>query len=346
MIGVTLGDPAGIGPEIVVSALADPRRRAWARFQVYGVNDVLSLAADRLGIEPFWHRVEQGSPRSERSLEEPVVILDHERFPDLLDLEATPSRMAGLASKAFVEHAIEDALRPPGHPRRLDALVTAPISKAAWSLAGYDWPGHTELLTRRTGARRVAMMFCSPGLRVVLATGHLPLMDLRNVLTIGRIFDAIDLGHEACRTLEVPHPRIAVAGLNPHASEAGRFGDEEERLVEPAVRMARETGIDVSGPHSPDSVFRQALDGDFDLVVALHHDQGLIPFKLQDRGASVHWTVGLPIHRTSPDHGTAFDLAGRGVADSASMGAAIDLAIQLAGPTEIPDPLSTPGRHT
>jgi 4-hydroxythreonine-4-phosphate dehydrogenase len=174
------------------------------------------------------------------------------------------------------------------------------------------------------------MMFDSPRLRVVLATTHLPLMDIRNVLTIGRVFDAIDLGHEACRELGLPRPRVAVTGLNPHAGEAGQIGDEEERLITPAIRVARDGGIDVEGPFPADTLFIRAAAGDFDLVVAMYHDQGLIPVKLLGWDKAVNLTLGLPIIRTSPDHGTAFDIVGRNRASAGSMRAAIDLAARLA----------------
>ena len=174
------------------------------------------------------------------------------------------------------------------------------------------------------------MFFESPRLRVILATIHVPLMDLRNLLTIGSVFDPIDLGHQACLDLGIAAPRIAVAGLNPHAGESGLFGDEETRVIEPAIRMARDAGIDVHGPLPGDSVFREAIEGRWDLVVAMYHDQGLIPMKLAQHRSAVNWTVGLPFVRTSPDHGTAYDIAGTGKADSGSMEAAIRLATHLA----------------
>lgn len=174
------------------------------------------------------------------------------------------------------------------------------------------------------------MMFEAPRLKVVLATVHLPLMDIRNVLTIGRVFDPIDLGHQACLTLGIEDPRIAVCGLNPHAGEGGLLGDEEERIIRPAVDMARRAGINASGPWPADTIFADALHGRFDLVVAMYHDQGLIPLKLLERGSAANWTIGPPVVRTSPDHGTAFDIAGTNQADPGSMHAAIDLAIRLA----------------
>jgi len=335
VIGITMGDPLGIGPEVVVKALDDPTLRKSARFVVYGRNARLTLAADRSRIHPLWFRVAAGSDRAHEPLLGDVTVLDYATDADedepIAALTPGPTRAGGLASKRFVEDAVTDALRPAGDPRRIDAIVTGPISKESWSLAGFRWPGHTELLASRTRAKRHAMMFVSPRLRVALATAHLPLMDVRNVLTIGRVFDPIELGHELCRRLGIARPVIAVAGLNPHAGENGLFGDEEIRVIGPAIEAARRQGIDARGPLPGDTVFLAAANGTYDLVVAMYHDQGLIPVKLLDRDRAVNVTVGLPIVRTSPDHGTAFDIAGRGVADPGSMRAAIELAIRLAG---------------
>jgi 4-hydroxythreonine-4-phosphate dehydrogenase len=215
-------------------------------------------------------------------------------------------------------------------------MVTGPISKHAWHLAGPlagrgRFPGHTEMLQSRYHAKRVVMMFRAPKFCVSLATAHVPLMDVRDVMTIGRVYDAIDLGAEGCRRLGIAEPRIAVCGLNPHAGEAGLMGDEESRLIEPAIQVAVEQGLRVRGPFPGDTIFGRALAGEFDLVVAMYHDQGLIPVKLLDRDASVNITMGLPTVRTSPDHGTAFDIAGKGRAEAGSMIAAIDTAVRMVG---------------
>jgi 4-phospho-D-threonate 3-dehydrogenase / 4-phospho-D-erythronate 3-dehydrogenase len=241
------------------------------------------------------------------------------------------SRTQGELSYRLVEDAVAAAKRPVGDPLRVDAIVTGPISKQAWKLAGHgQFPGHTELLAARFGGKRHGMMFVSPVLRVILATAHIPLMDIRNALTIGKVFDAIDLGHQACLRLGIPRPRIAVCGLNPHAGEGGMLGDEDQRLIEPAIRAAVEGGMDARGPFPADTIFNAAVKGEFDLVVAMYHDQGLIPLKLLARDSAVNVTVGLPVIRTSPDHGTAFDIAGRNKADPGSMRAAIELAISMA----------------
>ncbi len=329
-IGITMGDPAGIGPEIVVKALADQRIRDLGRFVVYGLNELMAYAADQLEIDPCWYRVQHDSPRTNRPISENVVVLDFDEFDGFIPSPRRPSKPGGVASKAFVEEAIADAKRLRNDPRRLDCLVTGPICKQAWHMAGYNWPGHTELLAHRTRAKRHAMMFVSPRLRVILATAHVPLNDIRDVLTIGKVFDAIDLGHEACRELGIEDPAIAVAALNPHAGEGGFLGDEEQRLIEPAIRVAREAGINVKGPLAADTLFIEAAAGTYDLVVAMYHDQGLIPVKLLGWNAAANWTVGLPIVRTSPDHGTALNIAGTNSASEGSIRTAIELAARLA----------------
>lgn len=346
-IGITMGDPAGVGAEVIVKALADPAIRALGRFVIFGLNELLAYAADLAEIEPYWWR---DQPERLRPYDHDIVVLDFDEFSMLgLDVRA-PSKPGGVASMRFVQEAVKAALG-----KRIDAMVTAPICKESWQLAGHTrWPGHTEFLAEKTKARRHAMMFVAPppaaspagsahapaphglishhhGLRVVLCTIHEPLFDLRNMFKIGTVFDPIDLGHEALRDwLGVEKPRIAVCGLNPHAGENGQFGDEEKRIIEPAIMMARQQGMDVHGPFSADTIFLKAAQGGFDLVVAMYHDQGLIPIKLLDFHNSVNMTLGLPIVRTSVDHGTAFDIVGKNKADPGSMKAAITLACQIA----------------
>ena len=325
-----MGDPAGIGPEVIVKTLADRKIRRLARFVVYGLNEILTYAADQIEIDPFWYRVQHDSNRTDRPIYDDMVVLDYDEFDGLITAPRHPTKLSGLSSKTFVEDAIADAMLPADHVRHVDAIVTGPISKQSWHLAGFNWPGHTELLAHRTKTRRHVMMFTSPRLKVALATTHLPLGKLRDVLTIGKVFDPIDLGHQACRDLGIDKPKVAVTGLNPHAGEDGAFGDEEDRLIKPAIDMAISAGIDVSGPFPADTLFIRAAAGDFDLVVAMYHDQGLIPVKLLGWDKAVNWTLGLPIIRTSPDHGTAFDIAGKNKASAGSMIAAVELAATLA----------------
>ena len=226
----------------------------------------------------------------------------------------------------FVRDATADALSG-----KLDAIVTAPINKESWSLAGYKkHAGHTELLTELCKAKRSAMMFVGGPLRVVLATIHEPLLELRHRFKIGTVFEPIDLANDALKKwFGISHPKIAVAALNPHASDGGRFGDEEERIIAPAILMAQEAGIDVVGPFPADTLFYQALDGRYDVIAAMYHDQGLIPVKMTAFDKAVNVTIGLPIIRTSVDHGTAYDIAGQNRAKAENMMAAIRTACEM-----------------
>jgi 4-phospho-D-threonate 3-dehydrogenase / 4-phospho-D-erythronate 3-dehydrogenase len=323
-IGITMGEPAGIGPEVIVKALADPVLRHKAHFIVYGMNELLHYAADIAEFDVFWWR-DQFNGRL-RNYPHDVVVVDYDQYSMLGTAVRAPSKMGGEASMRFCLDAIEAANR-----KLIDAVVTGPIAKESWKLAGFNYPGHTELFAQRTGSRRYAMMFAGGPLKVVLATVHMPLMGLWGRLNIGAVFQPIELVHQALvEWFDIPKPRIAVCGLNPHASENGQFGDEEERIISPAILMARDQGADVTGPYPPDTIFLKARDGHFDAVVAMYHDQGLIPVKLLAFDQAVNITLGLPIIRTSPDHCTAFDIVGRNRANPGSMRAAIELAIDLA----------------
>lgn len=322
-IAITMGEPAGIGPEVVVKALSDPVLRHRARYIIYGMNELLSYAADLAEFDVFWWR-DQYNGRL-RSYPHDVVVVDYDMYSMLGSAIKSPSKMGGEASMRFCVDAIEAAQR-----KLVDAVVTAPIAKESWKLAGYPFPGHTELFAARTNARHYAMMFAGGPLKVILATVHVPLNSLWGRLNIGAVFHPIELLHQTLvEWFDIEKPRIAVAGVNPHASENGQFGDEEERIISPAIQMAREQGIDATGPYPPDTVFLAARDGKFDAVVAMYHDQGLIPVKLLAFDRAVNLTVGLPIVRTSPDHGTAFDIVGRNRANPGSMRAAIEMAIDL-----------------
>jgi 4-hydroxythreonine-4-phosphate dehydrogenase len=329
VIAITMGDPAGIGAEVIVKALADPDIRGLARFVIYGMNEQMSYAADLAELEPFWWRLQHDSPRAAFDLVHDVVVLDYDEISLLVNSHAKPTRQGGVASLRFIDDAISAAMKGPGDAGRVDAVVTAPICKESWMLAGCKFPGHTELFAHRTKAKRVCMMFNAPKLNVVLATVHIALMDVRNKLTIGSVFDPIDLGHAACRRMGIEKPRIAVCGLNPHASENGMFGDEEERIITPAIEMARSHGIDARGPFPGDTIFIDAVAGKYDLVVAMYHDQGLIPVKLLGWEDAVNVSLGLPIVRTSVDHGTAFNIVGQNKAHAGSMKAAIRLAVKM-----------------
>jgi 4-hydroxythreonine-4-phosphate dehydrogenase len=243
-------------------------------------------------------------------------------------IEVVPGVLSALAGRVaydVIVRAVGDALRG-----EVQAIATAPVNKEAFRLAGVPWNGHTDLLAHLTGASHVAMMFESEALRVVLATVHIPLVEVPRTLTKASLEATIDLTARELPRFGVARPRIAVAGLNPHAGEHGLFGSEEQSVIGPAVDACRIRGIDVSGPFPADTVFVRARRGEFDVVIACYHDQGLIPVKLVAFGKAVNVTLGLPIVRTSVDHGTAFDIAGKGVADPESMIAAVLLAARLA----------------
>jgi 4-hydroxythreonine-4-phosphate dehydrogenase len=313
-IAISLGDPAGIGPEIVVRALA---QRPGADVIVFGDVGVLARAAQVLGVpELTAERV-----RAVTALGAGEVV------------PGKPNDAGGAAQAAYLAAAVDAVLAG-----EAAGLVTAPISKQWIARAGFTFPGHTEYLAARAGVREFAMMLAGPTLRVTVATTHVALRDVAMMLTADGIATTIRLTAEGLvNGFGIAAPRVAVAGLNPHAGEAGRFGDEEERLVRPAIDRARvrlaAAGVaaTISGPHVPDSVFRQAARGEFDAVVALYHDQGLIPLKLLHFDDGVNVTLGLPFVRTSPDHGTAYDIAGTGRARPASFLAALDLAAQMFG---------------
>ncbi|MEM9420625.1 MAG: 4-hydroxythreonine-4-phosphate dehydrogenase PdxA [Planctomycetota bacterium] len=342
VIGITMGEPGGIGPEVVVKALADPAIRKLARFVIYGMNELMSYAADLGEIETYWHRLQHDSPRAEFGLVHDVVVLDYDEYSMLTARDHGASKIGGQASARFLDDAIAAANRPIDDAG-IDAIVTAPICKESWKLAGVPFPGHTEYLQKRCKSKRVAMMFHAPpapgtssakerteALNVVLATIHLPLMDVRHVLTIGCVFDPIDLGHQALVRMGIENPKIAVCGLNPHAGENGLFGDEETRVITPAIQMAHQAGIDAHGPFPADTIFTPRMRAKYDLIVAMYHDQGLIPVKMLAFDDAVNVTLGLPIIRTSVDHGTAFDLVGKNQANPGSMKSAIRLAVQMA----------------
>jgi 4-hydroxythreonine-4-phosphate dehydrogenase len=324
-IGITMGDPAGIGAEIIVKALSDPELASAARYVVFGSGEILNYAADLAEIDCFWFR-DHHEKITRYQL--PCVLLDYDEFSRPGPSERGPSVGGGQASMAYCEDAIKAA-----QAGLIDAIVTAPISKESWMMAGYtQFPGHTELLAKRFKAKRYAMMFVAPQLRVVLATIHQQLFDIRNGFCIGTVFTPMDLADQALREwFGIEKPRIGVCGLNPHAGEAGRFGDEEQRIIAPAILMASEAGINAHGPYPADTIFTETSRKRFDCIVAMYHDQGLIPVKMLAFNDAVNVTLGLPVIRTSPDHGTAFDIVHKNQAHPGSMKAAVKLAIELAG---------------
>ena len=322
VIGITMGDPGGVGPEIVVKALSDPLIRREAKFIIFGMNEQLEYAADAAEIDLYWLRHQH--EKISRDYPRNVVVADYDEFSFPWWIHA-PNKMAGEASIKFCLDAVDAA-----KDGIIDALVTAPISKVSWSLAGCDWPGHTEMLAERCKSPRKVMMFVAGPLKVALATIHEPLFEVRNKFTIGCVFEPIDLLNTALQEyFGIKKPRIGVAGLNPHAGEQGQFGDEENRIISPAIMLCRENGVNCQGPIPADTLFLRAAAGEFDGVVAMYHDQGMIPVKMLAFDKAVNVTIGIPIIRTSPCHGTAFDIAGKSLASADSMTEAVRLAIEM-----------------
>lgn len=318
-IAITIGDAAGIGPEVVVKSLADAAVTAVCVPVLIGDARVVSDAARRFDVACD---LEVTRPGDRASFARPAIV----DLANVADFEfGKESAETGRASAENIVAAVELWKRG-----EVDAIATAPISKAAIHLGGYNFPGHTEFLANLTATDRFAMSFFAGPLRVVLLSTHVSLRDAIALVTRARLVDMIGFADEQLAALLGRKPRIAVAGLNPHASEGGMFGDEEEREIGPAIGDCRSAGVNVSGPYPPDTIFLRAHRGEFDAVVACYHDQATIPVKCLSFGASVNVTLGLPLIRTSVDHGTAFDIAGRGVADGSSMKAAIKLAAELA----------------
>jgi 4-hydroxythreonine-4-phosphate dehydrogenase len=294
-IAITLGDPRGIGPEIVQKVLADPPGRA----DYFLIGDLTSAALPR--AKGQLHRVAIPVPQKQND-------------------PAANGREAGQFVGASIERAVEMAMKG-----EVDAIVTAPAEKHALHLAGYEFPGHTEWLAHLAGDVDVAMMLASERLRVVLVTTHIPLRDVPAALTTERVIRTGRITSAALKNwFSIPEPRLAVCALNPHAGESGLFGDEDTRILQPAARE-----LNCAGPLPADTVFVRALHGEFDAVLAPYHDVGMTAIKVASFGKAVNITLGLPFIRTSPDHGTAFDIAGKGVADPSSMREAVRVALEL-----------------
>lgn len=321
-IGITMGDAAGIGPEVVVKALAGDGIFELCRPMVVGDLKFLKKASDELGLGLKFHQYTNAGKDTEVGA---INVID------LANLDETvrygiESKVAGKASAEYIEKAVE--MWKSG---AIDAISTAPISKRSLALGGYDFPGHTEFLASLTGTKEFAMSFFAENLRVVLLSTHVSLQRAIELVKKDSLVKLIVFTHKHLSRLIGRDARIAVAGLNPHASEGGMFGNEEAAEMVPAVNECRDKhGIDVSGPYSPDTIFIRGFRGEFDAVVACYHDQATIPVKALSFGSAVNVTLGLPLIRTSVDHGTAYDIAGKNMADAESMKAAIRLAAELA----------------
>jgi 4-hydroxythreonine-4-phosphate dehydrogenase len=318
-IGITMGDPSGIGPEIIAKLFSAGELGTAA--VVIGDRGIMERAmhivGGRMVIRPIAH------PRQAMPAPGAIDVICETELPADLAF-GTVSATAGAAAYRYVERAIEYAME---HSVR--AIVTAPLSKEAMTAAGVTYPGHTEILAAKSGTQDFAMMLSNGELRVLLVTIHLSLASAIRQITPAAELRSIRLAHAAARRYGIARPRVAVAGLNPHAGENGMFGREDMDIIAPAIAQGRQEGINVTGPWPGDTVFMRARRGEFDIVVAQYHDQGLIPVKLLGVERGVNVTVGLPFVRTSVDHGTAFDIAGTGVADHTSLRHAFDEAVAL-----------------
>ena len=313
-----MGCPTGIGPEIILRYFLGRSDQSLVHPVVIGDIGVLEKCSSELGLNVHCQLWSAGSPLPTGVL--PVLSCSALK-PESLRW-GHPTQETAMAMVDYIKRAVDLI----GH-NYLDGMVTCPISKVAMRSAGFSYPGHTEMLAELTGTRNFAMMLAGERLRVTLVTIHCPLNQVADSLSRESIVRLIRITHDALiRDFALPDPRIAVAGLNPHAGENGLFGNEEISLIEPAILETRSYGIKVFGPFPPDTVFFKAAAGDYDAVVCMYHDQGLIPFKLMHFSDGVNVTLGLPLVRTSVDHGTAYDIAGRGIADPGSLSAAVELA--------------------
>ena len=323
ILAITMGDPAGIGPEVTLKALAERDVYDWCRPLVIGDTRILRRDMEALGEPAVRLRTVGGV--DDAGFQAGVV--------DVLDLgNAAPrdcpwgevTAAAGRAAVEYVLRGIDLALAG-----EVDAIVTAPLNKAAIQSAGFRWAGHTELLAERTGSDKVTMMLTSREMRVLHVSTHVSLREALARVTEQRVLEVIHLAQQGLSSLGIARPHIAVAGLNPHAGEGGLFGDEEREIIAPAIERARAEGLMVTGPLPPDTIFWRARKGEFDGVVAMYHDQGHIPMKLLGFDQGVNVSIGLPIIRTSVDHGTAFDIAGQGIARHESMIEALRVAARM-----------------
>jgi 4-hydroxythreonine-4-phosphate dehydrogenase len=301
-IAITMGDPCGIGPEICVKLFAQGLP---AEAMVIGDAALIARTAEQLGVT------------AEIPVHQ-VGALPADLRPGTIDARA------GQAAHDYVVEAIKLA-----QADKISAIVTAPLAKESMKKAGISFPGHTEILAHHSGTKDFAMMLANNELRVILVSIHVSLAEAITLVTKERVLKTIRLAARACASYGITHPRIAVAGLNPHAGESGMFGREEIDHIEPAIAAAQTEGTNAQGPFPPDTIFMRARRGEFDIVVCMYHDQGLIPVKYLGIEEGVNVTVGLPFIRTSVDHGTAFDIAGKGIADPSSLRAAFDQALRM-----------------
>jgi len=319
-LAITMGDPGGIGPEIIAKALNSSVIKSHCSPLIIGDAPVMEEALSLLKL-----------PLKQKIIKSPDESKPTKGSIDIIDMGTTktfnknkPTAEGGKACVSYITKAVDLVL-----DGKVDGIVTAPISKEALKMAGFAWPGHTEMLAELTKTKDYAMMLIGGPLKVILVTIHTALKNVPALITMQRVLKTIRLAKDACDMLKIKNPRIAVAGLNPHAGEAGLFGDEEVKMIIPAVKEAIKEGLPASGPYAPDTIFHKAYKGDVDIVVCMYHDQGLIPLKMIAFDKGVNVTIGLPFIRTSPDHGTAYDIAWKGAANPSSMIEAIKMAAML-----------------
>lgn len=316
-----MGDPAGVGPEVVVKAFQDGALTQFCKPFVVGDAGVLQKNAALLGVDVSIHAIRQVTDA--RFQPGQIDVLDLANVPPNL-----PSGKAtvegGRACAEYIQRAVELARN-----REIDAIATAPINKEAMHLGGFPFPGHTEFLAHLTDTPDSVLLMVGKKLRVVLATTHLSLKDVPGKLTTEGLEKTLRIVHDWLERYVSENPKIAVCGLNPHCGDGGIFGDEETKIILPAVESMKRQGVDISGPFSADALFPRARSGEYDVVVAMYHDQGMIPVKMESMGHAVNVTLGLPIIRTSPDHGTAYDIAGKGLASAYSLAHAVEVAAGL-----------------
>lgn len=309
LIAVTMGDPGGIGPEITLKAIANQGLHHRCRMLVIGATDILAdvIRSNRIPL-----KLKHGQIVTDFGKEVALLSLDSPRAK--LEI-GRPTRFGGLLAFDAVRIAVDMAMN-----KHVDGIVTSPVSKASFALAGLGMVGHTELLKKLTSSKEVAMMLVNGGMRVIFATGHVRLAKVSRLLTVESLVSKITLAHKYIqRYMGISNPRIAVACLNPHCGEDGLVGDEEKKVIEPAIETARSQSIDVCGPFAPDWLLSKPVWKGFDVVIAMYHDQGMIGLRREGFDRVVNITLGLPIVRTSPGHGTGFDIAGKGIANPKSM---------------------------
>jgi len=340
IIAVTSGDPAGIGPEVCLKAIENAELPG-CQLVVYGSAKVFSRISETLGSSML---------TVTSRIDDALATLKDGRRAVLLDFDTLPCKAfqigqvnaaSGMASFRYIDSAIDDAL-----VGRVDAITTGPIHKEALALTGIKYPGHTEIFAARTSSERACMMLTCDELTCSFVTTHVGYRDVPSLLNVKRILDVIELSHDAMRNIRQREPRLIICGLNPHAGENGLFGGgEEEEFIIPATKMAQSRGINIVGPLPPDTAFLPARRKEADCIVCMYHDQGHIPLKTLSFDLAVNTTLGLPIIRTSVDHGTALDIAGKGIADESSMVEAIRLATQLAASKRVDNTTETQTTH-